>query len=122
MRSAAITTSAVLLALLSLTNLPFPWEKVFPGEDVPPDFIVMISTVLGIAGLIAAVGLWLLKRWSYWLTIVVGIMNVALSVLGATQVQGAGIRIVLIVSAVIAMLIIVLVALPSSRGALRRTA
>ena len=118
MRPTTITISAVLLALLSLTNLPFPWDKVFPGEETPPDFIIAISSVLGIIGLAAAVGLWTMKRWSYWTAIADSALNFILAAGGLPEVVGAGVRIVLILSTIVAALTIVLLALPVSRRAL----
>src|SRR5215213_8245422 len=63
-RPLAITIAVILLVLLSLTDLPLPWGYLFPSAEAPPAFILYLSTAAGIVGLIAAVGLWRLKRWS----------------------------------------------------------
>jgi len=61
-----------LLALLSLPNLIFP---LLPSEGVPA-FIIYSNVVWGVAGLVAAAGLWMLKRWSMWLTIVLCVLGI----------------------------------------------
>jgi uncharacterized membrane protein (DUF2068 family) len=43
----------------------------FPGVEEPPAFLHYLGYVLGVVGLVAAVGLWMLQKWSYWTTIVV---------------------------------------------------
>src|SRR4051794_37353281 len=70
-RPLPVTVAAVLLALFSLLNLASP---LFPSEGVPA-FIVYFGVGLGVAGLVGAVGLWLLRNWSVWLTIVVSVLN-----------------------------------------------
>jgi hypothetical protein len=71
-RPLPVTVAAVLLALLSLANLISP---LFPSEGVPA-FVIYSGVVLGVVGLIAAAGLWILKRWALWLTIIVCVLNI----------------------------------------------
>jgi hypothetical protein len=75
-RPLPVTIAAVLLALLSLANL----LPLFP-EGVPA-FVIYLGIVLGVAGLIGAAGLWMLKRWSVWLTIIVSVLNILLAAPG----------------------------------------
>jgi hypothetical protein len=63
-----VVVTAVLLALLSLLNLISP---LIPGGGG----LVWLAVVVGVAGLIAAGGLWMLKRWSVWLTITVCVLG-----------------------------------------------
>jgi len=71
-RPLPLTAAAVLMALFSLMNFPGPWWYLVPGAvEATPMFVIYSGIVLGIVGLVAAVGLWMLKRWSFWLTIVV---------------------------------------------------
>jgi hypothetical protein len=54
-----------LLALLSLMNFPGPWWSLLAGtEEQPPAIVIYSGIVLGIAGLVAAVGLWTLHPLS----------------------------------------------------------
>jgi hypothetical protein len=70
-----VVVTAVLLALLSLLNLIsalFPsWGEVGLGLY----WYVTFTVGVGVAGLIAAAGLWMLKRWSVWLTITVCVLG-----------------------------------------------
>src|SRR5215207_9948763 len=66
-RPLPLSVARVLLALLSLANLLSP---AMPSEGVPA-FVIYPGVVLGVLGFIGAAGLWMLKRWALWLTIVV---------------------------------------------------
>src|SRR5215207_7245243 len=70
-RPQAVTVAAVLLVLLSLFNFPWPWLLLFPGVEQPPAFVIYTGLVLGVVGLVVAVGLWMVKEWSYRATIIV---------------------------------------------------
>src|SRR5215212_226075 len=77
-RPLPVTVAAILLVLLALSDFPWLFDFVFltlfPVGDVeggPPAFILYSGYVLGIVSLVVAVGLWMLKAWSYWATIVV---------------------------------------------------
>jgi hypothetical protein len=75
-RPLSITVASVLLALLSLMNFPGPWWPLLAGtEEQPPAFVIYSGMVLGIVGLVAAVGLWLRKPWSLWTTLIVCVLN-----------------------------------------------
>jgi hypothetical protein len=75
-RPLALSVAAILLVLLSLFDFPWPYEILFPGAEEPPAFILYSGYVVGIVGLVvAAIGLWMLKKWSYWATIVVCVLN-----------------------------------------------
>jgi hypothetical protein len=121
-RPTPVTVAAVLLVLLSLTDFPLPWEVLFPGVEGPPDFIVYAGIVLGIVGLVVAIGLWTVKRWSFWAAIVVGVLNFLLAVPGVFEAPGTALRAAIAVSAVVAIVVVVLVVLPVSRRALTASA
>jgi uncharacterized membrane protein len=118
-RPQPVTVAAILLVLLSLFNFPWPWMLLFPGlEEEPPAFIIYSGIVLGIVGLVVAVGLWMMKAWSYWATIVVCVLNFLLGAPGVVFAPTAAMRVFIAVLEVVTVLIIVLVVLPSSRRAL----
>jgi hypothetical protein len=112
-RPLSVTIAAVLLALFSVLNLAFP---LFPTEGIPA-FVVYSGVVLGIAGLTAAAGLWMLKRWSMWLTIVVCALGILSAAPGLTEAPTALLRVLATVGVVGSALIILLVVLPNSRRA-----
>ena len=63
-RPLPVTIAAILMALISLVGLPGP---LLPGSEEVPPVVIYGGIVLGIVGLIAAVGLWMLKKWGFWL-------------------------------------------------------
>jgi hypothetical protein len=115
-RPLPVTVAVILLALLSLFGFPWLWTLLFPRVEQPPTLVVLYTgLVLGIVGLGVAVGLWMMKAWSYWATIVVCVLNVLSGVPGVVVGPTAGIRATSAVLVVVAGLIIVLVVVPSSR-------
>ena len=119
-RPLPVTVAAILLVLLSLTNFPWLYDFLFAAGEFegPPAFILYSGYVLGVVGLVVAVGLWMLKAWSYWATIVVCVLNFLLGAPGVVLAPGAALKAVIAVTEVVAILIIVLVVLPDSRRAL----
>jgi uncharacterized membrane protein (DUF2068 family) len=88
----------------------------------PPAFIIYSGYVLGIAGLLVAIGLWMLAKWSLWAAIIVCGLNFLFGLPGLLFAPGAALKTVIAVTEVVAVLIIVLVMLPTSRRALAAAA
>ena len=116
-RPLLVTVAAILQVLLNLFNFPGPWWYVFPGAEEAPAFVIYVGIVLGIVSIIAAVGLWLLKRWGYWLTIIACVLNILLGVPGVFMAPGAALETAIAVQVVGFILVIGLVVLPTSRHA-----
>jgi hypothetical protein len=117
-RPLPVTVAAILLVLLSLFNFPWPYEFLFPGAEEPPAALLYSGYVVGVVGLVAAVGLWMRKPWSYWTTIVVCALNFLLGAPGVVFAPGVALKALIAVLEVVAILIIVFVVLPDSRQAL----
>ena len=117
-RPQSVTVAALLLVLLSLFGFPWPWMLLFPWAQPPPAIVIYTALVLGIVGLVVAAGLWMLKAWSYWATIVVCVLNFLLGAPGVVLAPGAALKAIIAVTEVVAVLTIVLVMLPDSRQAL----
>jgi uncharacterized membrane protein (DUF2068 family) len=118
-RPLPVIVAAILLALFSLMNFPGPWWYLVPGAaEVTPMFVIYSGIVLGVVGLVAAVGLWMMKTWSFWLTIVVCVFNILLNVSGLVMMLPAGLKALIAVQTIGFVLVIVLVVLPSSRRVL----
>ena len=117
-RPPTVTVAAILLVLLSLFDFPWPYMLFFPGAVEPPAFIIYSGYVVGIAGIVVAIGLWMMQKWSYWATIVVCVLNFLSGAPGVVFAPGGALKAVIVVGEVVAVLIIVLVVLPSSRRAL----
>jgi hypothetical protein len=121
-RPQPVTVAAILLALFSLMNFPGPWWYAVPGAaEVTPMFVLYSGIVLGVVGLVAAVGLWMMKTWSLWLTIVVCVINILFNVSGLVMVLPGGLKALIAVQTVGFVLTLVLVVLPSTRRALSAT-
>jgi uncharacterized membrane protein (DUF2068 family) len=122
LRPLPVTVAAILMALFSLMNFPGPWWYVVPGAmEETPMFIFYSGIVLGIVGIVAAVGLWMLKKWSLWLTIIVCVINILLSMPAPAMVSSAGLLALIAVQAIGFVLVIVLVVLSTSRRAFAGT-
>ena len=118
LRPLPVTVAAILLVLLSLFNFPWVYEIFFPGAEGPPAALRYVGYVVGVGGLVAAVGLWLLQKWSYGTTIVVSALNFLLGAPGVVFASGAALKAFIAITEVVAILIIVLVVLPDSRRVL----
>lgn len=59
-RPLPVTVAAILMALISLAGLP---GLLLPGSEDVPAVVIYGGMVLGVAGLVATVGLWMLKKW-----------------------------------------------------------
>ncbi len=115
MRPLPVTVAAILLVLLSLTDFPWLYWFLFPGAEEPPAFALYLGYVLGVVGFVAAVGLWMMKRWSLWLTIVVCVLNFLLGLPPLLFVPVVSLQAFIAVTDIVAVLIVVLVMLPGSR-------
>jgi hypothetical protein len=117
-RPPTVSVAAILVVLLSLFDFPWLYRLLFPGVVEPPAFLNYLGYVLGIAGIVVAIGLWMMQKWSLWATIVVCVLNFLLGAPGVLLAPGAALKGVIVVGEVLAVLIIVLVVLPSFRRAL----
>jgi uncharacterized membrane protein (DUF2068 family) len=121
-RPLPLTVAAVLMALFSLMNFPGPWWYLVPGAvEATPTIVIYSGIVLGLVGLVATVGLWMLKRWGLWLTIVVCVVNILLNVFGLAVVPTVALQVAIVVQTIGFVLAIVLVVLPDSRRAFAAT-
>ena len=117
-RPPAVTVAAVLLALLSVVNMVPPSLMASPAEAAEvPAFVAYLGVILGVVGLVAAHGLWALKRWGVWLTIILSAVNILLTVPPLLFGPTVAIQVVNIASDVAFALVVLLVLLPASRQA-----
>jgi hypothetical protein len=71
--------------------------------------------VLDVLGLVGAAGLWMLKRWALWLTIVVSVLNLLSAAPGLDFAPTPTGRVLAALGVVGFSLVILLVVLPNSR-------
>jgi hypothetical protein len=118
-RPTAVTAAVILSVLIIIGNAIGPALPSGSGDDQVPIFIIVLGVVLGIVGIAAAVGLWLLRKWGMILTVVVSVLNLLSAAPGIAFGPSVGIKILAAVGTVVPALIIVLVLLPESRRAYR---
>ena len=114
-RPGPVTVAAIIQALFSLLSLPGP---LLPGSEGVPAVVLYSGIVLGVAGLVASAGLWMLKNWGLWLTILVNLLGGLSAAPGVVAAPNATLQAAATVGILISVLVIVLVLLPSSRHAL----
>ena len=112
-RPQPVTIGAILLALLSVFSLLSP---AMLSEGVPA-FVIYLGVVLGVLGIIGAAGLWMLKRWALWLTIIVSVLNILSAAPGLAFAPTPTLRVLATIGVVGFALVIVLAVLPNSRRA-----
>ena len=118
-RPLPVTIAAVLLALFSvLIDLSFPlWATAIPREGGVPSVVVYLTVAVGVAGLVGAAGLWMLRRWGIWLAIVVSVLNILDGASGVAGAPSAALRVASTAVVLVFALVIVLVVMPTSRRA-----
>jgi uncharacterized membrane protein (DUF2068 family) len=103
-----------VLAILSLNSLALP---LLPAAGGPPTIVVLGAVVAGALGLVAAVGLWLRRRWATWLGVILSALNALGAVPGIVVAPTLLLQVSAVTAIVGAVLIVVLVLLPASRRA-----
>lgn len=114
-RPLPVSVAAVVQALFSLLSLPGP---LLPGSEGVPAVVLYSGIVLGAAGLVASAGLWMLKKWGLWLTVVVNVLGGLSAAPGVGAAPNVGLQVAATAGVLVSALVIVLVVLPSSRRAL----
>jgi uncharacterized membrane protein (DUF2068 family) len=119
-RPMLVSVVAVLQVILNVLNFPGPWWYMFPGAEEAPAFVIYSGIVVGIVGIVASVGLWMLKSWGYWLTVIGSVLNILLGMPGLFLVPVGALKAAIAVQTIGFVLVLVLVVLPTSRRAFSR--
>jgi uncharacterized membrane protein (DUF2068 family) len=109
-RPLPVTIAAILLVLGSLANFLAP--LMLPAEAGSAVYIIV---GLGALGLVAAGGLWMLKRWALWLTVVVAVLNILAAAPGLVFATNFSGRALATMGVVGFALVILLAVLPGPR-------
>ena len=115
-RPVPVTVAVVLLALLSVLNFVSP---LLPTDY--PTIVLFLGGALGVVGLLAAAGLWQMRRWGLLLTIIVSVLNILLAAPGIFAEPHATGKLLAGVTTVGCALVIVLVMRSNSRRAFAAT-
>ena len=111
-RPVTLTIANILLALFCLGNLAEPLLL----QNLP-QLIIYKDIVLGIISLVAAFGLWKLKRWGIILTIIYSVLQILSATYGIVATPApVGIKVGGAVGLVLCIVIIVLVLLSARRA------
>jgi hypothetical protein len=102
----------VLLIVANLAGFALPTN----GQSVPA-FVVVSTIVLSVAGIPAAIGLWMLLRWGYILTLVVMALNLLTGLPGIPAGPTAAIKVFSALFVVVSAVILVLATRPEARRA-----
>ena len=92
-------TATVAIVLMSLMNLPFAFDD---GAGIPKA-VAWLVTLVGVAGIVAAVALLRNARWGGWAVTAIGAVNLAGAVVALVRDQDGAI-VGLVLSAVITVL------------------
>lgn len=114
-RPATVTVAAILLGLLSAFGVLSVFIPAL-SEGVPA-VVVYGGIVIGVLGLIAAYGLWILQRWAAWLAVVLCALNLLSAAPGLAFAPTATLSLLAITSVVGSALIITLILMSDSRRA-----
>ena len=77
-------------------------------------FVLYSGIVVGIVGLVVAIGSWMMQTWSFWATAIVCVLNLLLGAPGVIMALTAVLKVAITVTEVEFALIIVLVVVPPS--------
>ncbi len=113
--------SVMVAVVLSVVNVigNFVSFALPTGGETVPTFVIVSSIVLGVAGIPVVVGLWLLRRWGFILTLVVTALNLLSALPGILVGPTTAIKVFSVVAVLISVDIIVLVTRPEARRAHR---
>jgi uncharacterized membrane protein (DUF2068 family) len=110
-----ITVLAVLLALHATAWLIIGFTTLLSVGG----FLAVTLLIMGLVGLMLSWGLWSLKRWAFWITVVISAIDLIVDMLGWIQPQpGVTVR-ELVPNMVLSAFILVALFMPDVRAAFR---
>lgn len=113
-RPYSLVVALILLVLLGVGHLFVPFV---PDVEKIPSLVVYGDVVLGVTSLVAAFGLWQLRRWGLVLTFTILALNVASAVPGVLLAPNQGLQVVTAAYVILSILSMILLLLPPARQA-----
>ncbi len=110
-----VAWAALLAVGIQIGSIPFSFT---PGADIP-GFAIVIGMVVLVLTVLAAWGMWNLRRWGAILMFVVTLLNTLTAIPGFFMPPNNWILAELVVGVPLSVVVLVLIALPSARRAYR---
>jgi hypothetical protein len=106
------TIAAILLEVFSALNLVSP--LILGASEEVPAVVAYLHVALGVAGLVASAGLWILKKWGVAMAVMVSVLNALSATPGVSFAPTADLFGSAVVGVAVFALIVVLVVLPGT--------
>jgi hypothetical protein len=117
-RPLAVTVAVIIHALLSVGNIllsiPFLSGEALP-DDGPPMFIVVLTLIIGLLGLVTAWGAWKLKRWGSISTTVLRVVDSLAAAPGIFFAPSLALQVGSAVGILLSIVVIWLLLMPTTR-------
>ncbi|GHO90930.1 hypothetical protein KSF_009780 [Reticulibacter mediterranei] len=107
-----ITSFLLILATLLFWGIVLLPED---GGDSVPAIVLYASVILGVLGLVAAAGVFIVKRWGMWLAVVVSVFAIFFAISGVVFSYAMLMKGLCTVLTALYVVVIVLAVLPSAR-------
>lgn len=119
-KSLPIVVAVGLHLLLSLGAIAFALPPLLSGADPagPPMFIIVVTLIIGVLGLVSARGLWQGQRWGMIFTVVLRVLDSLGSAPGIVFAPTLTLQILAGASTILSLVVIVLLLLPATRRVL----
>ena len=115
-RPLTVTIAIALHLLLSLLGIFFSISDLSGANpEGPPMFIIILSLIIGVLGLVTAWGLWQGKRWGVNSTIILRVLDILGTAPGIFFAPILVLQIVCALAVALSVVVIVLLLLPISR-------
>ncbi|MFN8455828.1 MAG: hypothetical protein U0401_14370 [Anaerolineae bacterium] len=117
-RPIVVTVAVIIHAVLSVGNIllsiPFPNGATLP-DDGPPLFIIIVTLIIGVVGLVTAWATWQLKRWGSTSTIVLRVLDSLASAPAIFFAPLLGLQMGAALGIVLSLVVIWLLLMPATR-------
>ncbi|MCB0156230.1 MAG: hypothetical protein KDF65_15645 [Anaerolineae bacterium] len=116
-KSLPIVVAVGLHLLFSLGAIVFTLPPILSGADPegPPMFIIVVTLIIGLLGLVSAWGLWQGQRWGMISTIALRVLDSLGSAPGIVFAPTLALQVLSGVSIALSIVVIVLLLMPASR-------
>jgi uncharacterized membrane protein (DUF2068 family) len=112
-----LIATSLLLVLSALFVCGILLLSISDGTDPGLAITISVGVLVDVLDLVAATGVFVVKRWGMWLTVVASVFALVFAIGGAVLTDPSLTKVLCIVLTALTVLVIVLVMLPSARQA-----